>query len=329
VLLCGASALAHAAHTDFQLRFLQLDTVAPYQVVNTVGSTGSDRFNDGNPLTGMVYQPLFNGGPNGATQAGGYGATTFTAGAETPGAAGDFLGSQFGVGSLAFRSGDATVNTNNLTPAGTVSTSLSLAPSAPPGTAFGLVGSTSGFGVNSVWNYAALQPGESVQITLAGSGGSNYVDRLQLRYGTNYATGQAFISFEQQTRSNFPAAPVFTRTTLATMTPQALYADLSAVDYIGLQLQRDMPTTANANPTVRATVTLYDAAVSATGGLQPLASSTFAVEGSTFQGSGAFQTVFVAGGWLDAAAPVPEPTSAALTLLGLAALGAWARRRPA
>ena len=325
-VLLTASALVQAAHTDFQLRYLALDTVTAYQAADTVGSTGYDKFNDGNPLTGMVYQPLYNGAPNGPVQSGGYTASTFTAGAEPAGASTDFLGQQFGVGGLAFRSGDATVSTSNLTPAGAVSSSLNLVPSVAAGTALGLVGSSSGFKLNSVWNYSALQPGESFQITLAGSGESNYVDRLQLRFGTDYSTGLAFISFEQQTRSNFPAAPVLTRTRLASTTPSAIYANLAAVDYVGLQLQRDMPTATNANPTVRATVTLYDAALDGSGDLMPLASTTFGMEGSTFQGSGAFQSVFAAGSWVDAASPVPEPNALSLTLLGVVGLGTWARR---
>jgi hypothetical protein len=318
---CMLAAVAHA-QTAVQLRVMQLDTVTAYQVTNTLGSQSQDIFTNGNPLAGMVHQPLFNGMANGAPVTGGYAVLgTFGAGRELTGPAPDFLGSNFGVGRLTFAAADAASNNTNLSLAGTNVSSLSYRPVTPTGTAFGLVGRSSGFDSFSVFDYSALLPGEAILVALAGSGGTDYVDRLQVRYGTSYATGLPFINFETQSSTG----GVLTRSVLGSTTPSSLYGNLPGVSYLGLSLHRDMPTTANPNPGVQASVTFLDAAVNSTGSLRQLATYTFATSGQTFQGSGDFQSVFTSVAWTTA---VPEPTSVPLMVLGLVALAGTRLRAP-
>jgi hypothetical protein len=303
-------ATAAQAQTTFQLRYLGLDTNS----ASNGAYSSADRFNNGNPLSGLVLQPLFNGNPNGAPQVGTYAATgTFAPGRELTGAASDFLGTTLGIGSLAYARSDAAATTSNLTPAGYTSQTVALRPVAPSATALGLVGRAQGFDFLSVWNYTALQPGEALFQSLGGSGGTNYVDRLQIRYGLAVDTGLPFVNFETQSSSG----GVLTRTVLGSTTPSAIYANLGAVDYIGLSLSRDMPTTANPSPGVKASVVFFDAALDGTGAVTELTRYTFATQGQTFQGSGDFQGVFNAAAWIT---PVPEPTPAALLALGLGAL---------
>ncbi len=309
--LCAAGA---QAQTTLQLRFLGLDTSNVFQVTNVQSSQGEDRFNNGNPLSGAQYQGYYNGGLNGAAQVGTYAATgTFAPGRELTGAASDFVGNASGVGSLAFAASDAAVNTSNLTPAGYASSVVALRPVNSAGNAIGLVGRSQGFDFTTVWNYSSLQPGEVLFHSLAGSGGTNYVDRLQIRSGKAVDTGLAFINFETQSSN----AGVLTRTLLGSVTPSGIYANLAAVDYLGLNLSRDMPTTANPNPGVKASIVFFDAALNGTGNLTRLADYSFSTLGQTFQGAGDFQSVFAAATWL---APVPEPTPVVLLLFGLAVL---------
>ena len=321
-LLAG---MAQATTTEMQLRFLGFDTVSVYQGTSTVGATGADRFNNGVPLNGITYQPLYNGSPNpnSLAQTGGYGNSTFGPATELNGASGDFLGSQYGAGALTFRRSDATLGTTNLTPAGYANYNLSLSPSVVSGTSLGLIGNDSGFDLQTVWDYPTLRPGEAIVMGLSGTpSGTSYTDRLQLRYGVNVTTGLAFLNFEQQTRSG----SVFSRITLGSTTPSALVSDLSAVDYIGLSLHRDMPTSANPNPTVSATVKLFDAAVDGSGNLLSLGNISFSMEGNTFQNAGSqFQGVFTSASWTELAA-VPEPGTWALLLAGSAIVGGVARR---
>lgn len=300
------------AQTTFQLRKLEISTSV--QGPQIVGSQSDDSFNNGNPLSGLVHQPLLNGNPNGAPVTGGYTQFgTFSPGRELSGPASDFLGG-FGIGSLAFARADAAINNTNLTPAEASVSTLTLRTAAPSGTSLGLVARNSGFSFFNAINYSAMLPGEVFQIAVNGSGGANYVDRLQIRYGTAFATGLPFINFETQSSN----AGVLTRTVLGSTTPANLYGNLPGVAYIGLALNRAMPTAANLNPGVQASVILFAAALNGTGDdLQELANYTFPTSGLTFQGSGDSQSVFSAATWTTA---VPEPGSAALLALGMAGL---------
>ena len=115
-----------------ELRYFDLQTSSTFNNLPRA-TEGQDAFNNGNPYTGISYESSFNGVLQ-STTAGGYSASSFTAGAERSGAAADFAGTTFGVGGLSFRRGDATLNTSNLTPAPYNSYSLSLIPSVPTGT---------------------------------------------------------------------------------------------------------------------------------------------------------------------------------------------------
>lgn len=317
------STLAQAETTVYQLRYFELGTGATAQQT----TYGSDQFNNGVPTTGITYVR-----PDSTSFAGSYQASTFTAGAELTSAAADFIGTNYGAGSLAFRYGDSTVTTNNLTPAGYQAHSLSLSTGVVPNTALGLVSRDSGFTTFSLWNYSMLQPGESFQTTLGGTGGFAYLDRLQLRVGSNYLTGNPFINFEQQTRTGTTDAPVIARTLLGSTTPGSIFADLSQVDIIGLGFTRAAPSAGDLNPGVFATVSFFDAAFGIDGDLKELASFTFAAAGSFFLApgdAGRFSSVSMSGNWLDTApvVAVPEPGTYALMLAGLAVLVLGSRRR--
>ncbi len=312
-LACLLASAAQAQSIQ-HLRFLGLDTVGAFQVTGTIGAEGSDGFNNGNPLAGISYQQMVNGSPNGAAVEGGYTAFgTFTAGAELAGAAPDFLGTTYGVGSLAFRSGDAALNNSNLTQPGTVVSSLSLVTTPPAATALGLVANTQGFSLQTVWDYGSMLPGESILMALTGSGGSNYVDRLQIRYGANFNTGLPVVSFETQSNTG----GMLSRTILGSISPSDIYGALNTVDYISLMLDRVMPTAANPNPAVTASVRFLDAATGTNGNPMALASYTFAAAGQTFQGSGNFQATFANASWVTA---VPEPGTVAMWVVGLCGL---------
>jgi hypothetical protein len=321
-LLAGTAARAESS--TFQLRYFELQTVRPWQTSDTLGADSVDPFNNGIPLSGIVHQALLNGAPYGSPVAGTYNSNAFSgfgAGTESNGHALDFLGTTYGVGSLAFRPGDAGANNTNLTPAGASTSSLVLQPTVPASTALGLVGRDSGFDLVSVWNYSSMQPGEVIGLTLTGSGGPDYVDRLQIRIGSAYGTGTPFIDFVQLSR----VGSTLTRTVLGSTTPSAVYGNLSDVDYFQLELMRSMPTALDASPVVKAKVTLFDAAVDSKNDLVALGSFTFAASPQTFQGSGDFQGVFTSASW-NVANPVPEPTTFALMSLGLVGLGGVLRK---
>lgn len=315
-VLAVATLAAHAERSVYQLRYFEIETWRQQGHFD-----GEDLFNNGDPTTGISYGNGFAGGW--------IASPSFGPGAELNGPASDFLGKD-GLGSLAFRYGDAGKSTTNLVPAGFDNYSLSLAASGVPNSSgLGLVHKDGGFSVFSAWDYGALQPGESLQLSINGTGAPNFVDRLTLRYGSRYDTGQAYISFQQDSRTGFPDNPFTTRTTLASTTPEAIYAVLTDVDYIALALERDAPTASNANPGVRGSVLFFDAVLNDAGD-EPkiLAEFTFGVEGTTFKTEGAGASgVFVAGNWLTPVAAVPEPGTCALWLAGLAGLAFTPRRR--
>ncbi len=324
-----ASTAALAAPTAFELRAFRLDTAAPFQVSDTVSVEAFDRFNNGNPLNGISYQPLFNGSPNGSATIGSYTSNAgFAPGSERSAPAADFVGTNFGVGGLSFRVGDAIKTTSAVTPAGFDSYSLTLSPQTVAGTALGLVARNASFDLLSVWNASSLQLGESIMLAVSGTGNPNYVDRLQVRFGSN-ALGNSFLSFEQQSSSN----SVISRTTLGSVSLASALGGvkLADVDYIGLNLLRAMPTAANPNPGVRAGVAFFDAALDAEGGLLELGTFQFDVTGTAFQTASAnFSGVFTSANWLTTAADVPpavpEPGTYALMLLGLGGLAAAVKR---
>ncbi len=321
VLLAGSAAAS--ARGSHELRYFGLDTF------NASSRTSSDDlFANGTPTTGLVFQT-----PTGPV-AGVYGpgVGVFSAGAERPAAGADWLGQQFGVGGLSFRYADAVDNTTNLTPAPFQARSLSLATTAVPGTALGLVDSQRGFNVLSLWSFSSLAAGESLMLGLGGTsnsvgtdGGGNYRDRLQIRYTANLA-GTSFLNFELQSRQD----GVFTRNALASRSLASLPVDLSQVDYLLLQLEREAPTAGNPNPGVSASVSFMDAAYDAVNDSPVvLYGFTFSVLGATFVDN-RFSAVFNAANWLDPEPSlVPEPSTAALWLAGLLWLGRRAGRAQA
>ena len=161
--------------------------------------SAEDSFTNGDPYSGITYER-----PGLPSTPGGYRSSTFTPGAELTGAASDFAGTQFGVGALKYRYGDATDSTINLTPAGYTARSLSLVPQVVTGTALGLVSRDGRFEMGSFWNFTVPKAGESILLGIAGTGGPDFVDRLQLRFGNNVVTGQ--LGF-RSSRSRAAAAP--------------------------------------------------------------------------------------------------------------------------
>ena len=319
ILLVGT---AQAAPSTSELRYFGLDVTAPAGA-NRSSSNGHDAFNNGDPYTGIVYERNFNQ----PSLPGGYVASTFTPGAEKTGAASDFAGTQFGVGSLSFRRGDAIETTNNLSPANTKAYSTILRPAVVPNTALGLANKSDGFHIVSVWNYAPLQAGESIAMVLGGTNGPNYTDRINLAMRSDYATGQTGIFFEQQSA----IGSTISRATLGSIALSDIYANLSDVDYFGLSLDRAAPSGTDLNPGVKATIAFFDAALGGNGDLLQLAQYTFDATAYSFgPNTSGFAGMFMSASWIEATtAPIPEPGTWALMALGLAALGVAARRRRA
>ncbi len=322
LIACGAITATHAASGVPELRHFEINTISPSGPSQSW--RGSDNFNNGDPYTGLTYERNASGFP---TVAGAYQASTLTAGAELNGAGSDFVGTHYGVGGLAFRLGDSIDTTNNLTPAGTSARSTILRPSIVAGTALGLLPKSGGFEMFSVWNYAPLQAGESLALVIAGTNGPNYTDRLNLAMRSDYATGAVTFSFEQQSI----VGTTITRTTLGSVTPSAMYGDLSSVDHFAFGLRRDVPTALDPNPTVHASITFLDAAVDANDSLIELARYDFSATGVSFQSAiSNFASPFLAANWTEPnVTAVPEPGTWALMALGLTGLGLRARQRKA
>jgi hypothetical protein len=314
-VLAASSVAAGAEPGTFEQRNFWMEGTFPWGA----GFTGEDLFTNGDPYSGITYErPGFPSTP------GGYYPSTFTPGAERTGPATDFLGTQFGLGGLKFRYGDATDATSNLTPPGYTARGLSTSPQPVPGTLLGVLSRDGRFDMDSAWNFTVPKAGESIVFGIGGTGGPDYIDRLQLRFGSDFLTGQPGFRFEQQSRSG----STLTRTVLGSVALEDVYSHWSEADYLDLELYRDAPTPGTPNPGVHAWVGLFDAVYDpVTKDAKLLASYTFDAQGLTFLtpgDAGRFSGVFNTAVWLT---PVPEPGTWALMVIGLGVLGYSAYRR--
>jgi hypothetical protein len=330
MVTAAACTLAMAAHAtdDYNLRVMGLSAYSP--AGGNASYEGRDGFTNGNPLQGMVYTP--QGG--GATVAGDYNPVAFSPNAERSTASPDFLGSAFApgfpIGSLGFHKADGTAVVNNLIPVGYDAKAIQLtakgmAPGSVPGANYqGVLFKSNGFDAFTVWDFATPGLGGSYGTRVQASNAANgsFQDLIDLRVvtGTNGATT---VRFERIAKD---VGGTFTRTTLGSVSFAQIYAgDLAGVDHIALQIYREMPSANNPNPTLSASVGLLDDAVDGQGDLVHLADFTFSAHPTIYQ-DGNFASASARTGWLTAQ-PVPEPTTWALMLLGLGAVGTAVRRR--
>ena len=315
-LLTGALLLTGAvqAQQAYDLRILNVAVNFPCCNPEAAAIHVTDKFNNGAPLTGPVYDTTTGLTGNMAYSALG---TGFSAGSELNGAAADLPRTGFGVGGLRFSVADAMPTPSALDAAGTQGLSNRLTLNNPG--AGSLLNTAQSFEVTTGWNFTTPDAGTSYGIRLSdnpflvATPGTAFNDVIDLRVVRNNA-GQAVVSLRRLAYDgNVLSAPESYRQ----LASSALTAGHTLAEVKFMELSLHDNTGIGAQPDLLANDDLSNVS------LNTIGTGSFTQQLTLFNGEDVTR-VAASAGFTQA---VPEPTSLLLMLGGLVLLGGASVRR--